>query len=163
MRRQVLQITSVLVLGLLVIGCNKDKMADLNQFIADTKSAIKPTALATPTIELSARTKYSASQLRDPFSNSQTKKIALSKNPIENYPIEKLHLRGIISKENSYWAAIELPDGNILEVGVGAHIGMNKGVIRSITPNKVFVTEKLDSGSGQIARRDVELEVLTDS
>lgn len=163
MRRQVLQITSVLVLGLLVTGCNRNKMADLNQFMVDTKNAIKPTALVTPTFELDARTKYSASHLRDPFSNSQTKKVTQSKNPIENFPIEKLHLRGIISKEDSYWAAIELPDGNILEVGVGAHIGMNKGVIRTITPNKVFVTEKLDNGSGQIARRDVELEVLTDS
>lgn len=153
---------SVIITGslLLLQGCDKnDKMADLKQFMVDAKNSYKTQPIQLPKLDLHDAVYYKSHKMKNPFQASITHKKRVASSPLENFPIEALNLRGVIAKENRYWAAIELPNGQILEVTVGTKIGQQKGVIQSIARGRVKVVERVQDQSGKVTQRTLTLKV----
>jgi len=96
---------------------------------------------------------YSPVGKRDPFESFSLtilKKEKMEKPSLEKYDINQLKLVGILWKNNMPKAMFETPDGNSHIVTIGAKVGKNKGFIKQITKNKVFIEERYSNVLGKI-------------
>lgn len=144
-------LVTVTILAVALSGCDKkDDMADLKDFVTQAKFAAKPKTQALPNLQLNKSVHYVSNGMKNPFIplKSDVRKKVKQQNPLQNYPLESLHLVGVLAKKDKYWAAIMLPSGHILEVGVGAQVGQNRAEIKSISPEKVVLNEKVHTSKG---------------
>ena len=155
-------LTFLLFLCCFLQGCEKkDNLSDLKKFIETTKQEHKKDKVALPELSLERHEYYSASALRNPFAPSAKKAVVTikKKDPLLNYPIDSLQLIGVLAKGKDYWAAIMLPSGHILEVGVGARLGLNEAKVESITQHHVKLKEHVVTASGKNQTREIFMEI----
>tara|TARA_Y100000739_G_scaffold161655_1_gene139884 strand:- start:58 stop:363 length:306 start_codon:yes stop_codon:yes gene_type:complete len=55
---------------------------------------------------------------------------------LEKFPLDALQMLGTMQLEDSTWALISAPDGEIHRVMVGAYVGQNNGKIIAIDQSK---------------------------
>lgn len=141
-----------LMVALTLSGCkDNNKMADLKKFVDEAKAFKTSAKSQLPTLKLNESVRYVSSNLKNPFvplKQDARKKIRPT-DPLQNYPLESLHLVGVLAKHDKYWAAIKLPNGHVLEVGVGAQVGQNHAKITSITHDNVVLNEPIETQSGK--------------
>lgn len=159
-------LSSLIILCCFLQGCEKkDNLSDLKKFIETAKLEHKKDKVILPELSLEQREHYNASALRNPFAPSAKKSVTTvkKKDPLLNYPLESLQLVGVLAKGNDYWAAIMLPSGHILEVGVGAHLGLNEAKIESITEQHVKLKERVATARGGNQTREILMEIARGS
>lgn len=77
-----------------------------------------------------------------------------NKQPLEQYPLESLLLKGSMQNRSGYIEAlIQTPDGRIVPVGRGSYLGQNHGRIARITPVQVDLIEIVPDGRGAYIER----------
>lgn len=150
----------IILFVIFISACKQnDDFADLKQFIDDVKREVQPQVAQLPEFKLHKPQQYQAVNMRNPFESPKVAVASKAKHPLEEVAISKLQLKGVIAKENQYWAVIQIPGGPTLEVGVGAKIGTNHGIITTISRHEVKVTENLVT-DGKKQHRDVVMKVL---
>jgi type IV pilus assembly protein PilP len=152
-------------LVLVLTGCNQG-MSDLNDFMDRQDNIPVPPIDPLPQLTPHEVFEYSATGLRDPFSNdleidegdgSQNLTVAEGgagpdltrrKEFLETFPLDSLTMVGTYQQEDNYWALIVDPDGTIHPVSTGQYLGHNYGQVTAIYENEIQLTEWLNDGLG---------------
>lgn len=72
------------------------------------------------------------------------------REPLEAYPLESLHMVGVVRKNKVLHALIQV-DGTVYQVRPGNHLGQSFGVITSITDAQVNIKELVQDPTGETA------------
>jgi len=152
-----------LLLLLLLGGCERADLSDLERFVIDTKAQSKGKVEPLPEIPPPPVYHYQASGLRDPFQPHRARLQALRpqtggngvhpdlerpREPLENYPLDALVMVGVLRNGGETWAVIRAPDNILYRVRVGNHLGQNHGRITAITDTEVKIVEIVPDGAG---------------
>ncbi len=100
-------------------------------------------------------------KLRDPFRAPEilSLKAQLPKTDLERYPLDEYKLLGVITGPNRLRALLLCPNGKTYFVGEKTKIGMHRGIIRRITPDRIDVREKITNALGQEENLDGEIRL----
>lgn len=162
---------AIVVAALSLMAC-KANQAPLDDYITHLeRQAHKDVAALTPLVEVNLRD-YQAHQLREPFAlpqavitstRSQSKKDCWQPNQmktggeLERYPLAKLRLKGVMSRNKSMSALVQTPAGKVVKVSTGQPIGVNRGKVTRVTAEYVQIIEPLPDGLGCWNQRNVKL------
>ncbi len=166
-KRAVFWVLSLLV-GIVVISCSESGKAPSPTATPITaKPSEKPVSQPTPTlieqqppqIEYS----YNPAGRRDPFApiieREEKQAKTSARPPLERYNISDFKLTGIIWGGFGYNAMVEGPDGKGYFVRVGTIMGLNRGVVKKITQNKMVIEEKFKNFSGETESKEIVVEL----
>ena len=139
------------IIALAIAGCAEERnLNDLEQFVEtthrDTAPKVDPLPEQLPVTSIA----YRADQSKDPFARSNvfgTPEPEAVPEPesdplepdanrvpdlLEKFPLDALKMLGTMELEDSTWALISAPDGEIHRVVVGSYLGQNNGKIVAI-------------------------------
>lgn len=168
-----LKLICVLALSGFVVGCDS-RIDAVNQQMAvireQTPLPIEPEPVFTQVPHFN----YSAQQLRSPFlsfSLANELKVMSGKKvypnfnrppqPLENYALELLSLKGSLKRNNGQILALILtPDGEVERVQRGNYMGLNQGRIVNITPTKIDLIEVVSDGRDGFVERPRSLVLI---
>jgi Tfp pilus assembly protein PilP len=97
--------------------------------------------------------------LRDPFKAPKLDVSVEKRGDLERYPVEEYKLSGVMTGPDRTRAMIQAPDGNSYLVSEKMKIGMNHGIIKSITPEKLVVKERMQNAIGQEEIFETEIKL----
>ncbi|EGU33466.1 pilus assembly protein PilP [Vibrio scophthalmi] len=115
---------------------------------------------------------YHAYSSRDPFSLPPIALLAESplslkacwqpkaitiQHELQRYPLEQLHLKGMISRDAQYTALLQTPNGKVIAVAEGQPVGVNYGRVMRVSATQIEINESLPDGLGCWKRREVKL------
>ena len=146
-----------LLLASLLSGCSSD-----NQDLLDTFEQVKARKgrpiEKTPDFKFVPKFVYpSHLKRRDPFfkyknisdriskkkkTNVNAPNFKRQKQALEQFKLKDLRMVGLLKKDGSVWGLISTPDEQVLKVTMGNYLGKNYGKVRSISGNKIRITEK---------------------
>ena len=147
---------ALLLILVLLAGCEKDQYADLNAFMAqagkDGQSALEPL----PPIKQIEQFSYVPGEYPDPFKSRSVKKSKSSGGPdvtrqkeyLEGFPLDALHMVGTLEKDGQLYALIKTPDGALHRVKKGNYMGQNYGVVVGISDAAVELKEMVQDAAG---------------
>ncbi|MBI4822618.1 MAG: pilus assembly protein PilP [Nitrospirae bacterium] len=111
---------------------------------------------------------YNAAGRRDPFlsiivaqRDAEKKKQADKRllPPMEKFDLSQFTLIAIVWNIKEVYAVVKLPDGKFYNLKEGMNVGVNDGVIISITPDTVIVREKTVDFRGKVTPKDRTLKL----
>jgi type IV pilus assembly protein PilP len=162
---------SLVIGAALITACSQDN-ADLQTFIAQTKSAHVGSVKPIPQFQPYESFSYSAADLRDPFvatvdlENQDTTKTSLldprstrPKQPLEAFPLDTLSMVGILEQNDQLWGLIKDPQNIVHRVQVGNYMGQNEGRIIEINESAVYLVEIVPDGIGGYIERDASIAI----
>ncbi|MFA0084892.1 pilus assembly protein PilP [Vibrio sp. 10N.261.51.F12] len=79
------------------------------------------------------------------------------KGRLEQYRLNELHLKGIMSKGEALTGLLLLPNRQLVKVRKGQYVGENNGKIKQVTAEGLVVSETLSDGLGCWFQRQVKL------
>lgn len=160
-----------LVFALSLIAC-KANQEPLDDYVADIeRKASKDVAALAPIVTFNVRS-YQAHQLREPFALPQEAIVSTQSQinkdcwqppniaktaELEHYPLAKLRLKGVMSRNDKVSALIQTPTGRLITVNAGQFIGVNNGKVTKVTAEYVQINEPLPDGLGCWNQRSVKL------
>lgn len=158
----------------LVSGCQKEK-DDLQAYVDKVKSQQAADIPPIPVMKPYEPFAYAAEDLRDPFVPTVTeleepREEILPDNGIkpdenrrkevlENFALGELQFVGSLEQDGT-WALIRSPDGVIHRVTAGNYMGMNDGVIISVSDSTLTLKEIVPEGRGRYVERDTSISVV---
>ena len=141
----------------LLSGC-ANNMNDLTHKVDQILA--RPGGKIEPIPEMKPLPKYSYTETKDrtPFSpvvaqtenkgNGITPNMNRPKEPLEQYPLDALSMKGVLERRGTKYALVRDGDGVIHEVQVGNYMGMNYGKVIKITTDKITLEEIVPDGQG---------------
>jgi type IV pilus assembly protein PilP len=139
-------------------GCAKDEFADLRAFMAQAGQGAQQKLEPLPPVKAQVEFTYDPSELPDPFRPRSMKPsksgggiqpdLTRPKGPLEQDPLDALHMVGTIYKKGQLYALVRRPDNTLYRVAKGDHIGQNFGVIQSISDSSIEIKEIVQDGAG---------------
>ncbi|MFP8968120.1 pilus assembly protein PilP [Pokkaliibacter sp. CJK22405] len=143
-------LTSLLALSLVagLSGCSPSVPTDdLQRFVEKAQSRQPDPLDPLPPLPEYRVAPYSVTSLREPFTNpdveilqkQQDEESAIKpdlnreKQPLESFELDALSFVGLMKKENTQYAVIKAPDGQLHLVAKGDYMGKNYGRIVAIT------------------------------
>lgn len=166
----------ILMSSIMLVGCraNQEVLTDYLAEISVQREVVVEDIELAPAFQVFD---YAQHQGRDPFilprgviSQTQSARNAQCWQPkprkgggdLERYPLDKLNLRGVMSREGQVTALIQTPDGMILSANQGQYLGLNNGRILRINNDQLLVEETLPDGLGCWHTRNMTLAMKTD-
>jgi len=156
---------------LTVSGCSQD-VSDLQNFIAETKSAHVGSVKPIPQFKPYESFSYSAGDLRDPFvanvdlDKDETTKSSLlnpdstrPREPLEVFPLDTLSMVGILEQNDQLWGLIKDPQNLVHRVQVGNYMGQNEGRVLKINESAIYLVEIVPDGIGGYIERDASIAI----
>ncbi|MCL9775581.1 pilus assembly protein PilP [Vibrio methylphosphonaticus] len=157
----------LLSLGLLGCQANDDSLAD---FVAKTEAEIViEVAQLQPRYSFDA-VPFTYAKQGTPF---DLPKLAQAQRPannqacwqpktrgkgnLEQYRLEELTLKGVMSKGKGLTGLLQLPNRQLVKVTAGQYIGENNGQIKQVTSEGLIINETLSDGLGCWFQRQVKL------
>lgn len=165
--------TLPLLLALLLSACGGD-MSDLHRYVAQVKARKVTHVPPVPQIKPYTPFAYVAGDRRDPFMPQDTLQneptgsandkglhpdLSRNKEPLEEYPLDALHMVGTIDFKGRDYAMIKAPDGVIHRVTVGDHMGQNYGKVIKVTAGAVDLSEIIPDGFGGWQQRAASISL----
>jgi type IV pilus assembly protein PilP len=154
-----------------ISACSRD-VADLQTFIAQTKSAHVGSVKPIPQFKPYESFSYSAGELRDPFvaevelnSEDTTKTSLLNpdttrpRQPLEVFPLDTLSMVGILEQNEQQWGLIKDPKNTVHRIQVGSYMGQNEGRIVEINESGVHLVEIVPDGIGGYIEQDASIAI----
>lgn len=92
-----------------------------------------------------------------PFDPNPRKGVDDARDTLETYQLSDLRLTAVIDGLNEPSASVETPEGLGFIVKKGSKIGINKGEVVEILPDRLRIIEKLEDFTGQDKSRTVEI------
>ncbi len=158
--------------GLLVLaalaGCG-DRMADLETYVAEVKNRKTKDIPPVPEPKPYEPYAYEKGDRRDPFVRSEPARdpnapasalrpdLTRNREPLEEFPLDGLHMLGTINKGKAVYAMVKAPDNVVHRVTLGNHMGQNYGKIVKITDNHIDLVEIIPDGFGGFMQRPASL------
>jgi len=148
---------SLLAFGMLT-GCAQD-MSDLKDKVAELEA--RPGGKIEPIPEMQPIPKYAYSvpnETRTPFmpptieseerDNGLKPDVDRPREPLEQFPLDALAMRGIINRQETTFALVRDGSGVIHEVLLGDHMGRNYGEVVGISESSITLEEIVPDGQG---------------
>ncbi|MDO6488151.1 pilus assembly protein PilP [Colwellia sp. 6_MG-2023] len=165
----------ILILIVLVIlgGCYDDT-SDLSAHMAEVRAATTSHIEPMPEVKPFNHYDYSAYELRSPFSLPEPEALqqkvqqmtgCLSpdprrrKQPLENFALGVLKMRGTLGDNGVTWALMEASDLTLHRVSVGNYLGLYDGRITEVTPHSVKLLELTPDGAGCWVERETIIKI----
>ena len=157
-----------LVLLTLLTGCSADT-SDLDAYFAEVKARKSTDIEAVPQMRPYERFAYLPDGRRSPFDNPETEMarqlpnnglspdLRRARQPLEEFPIDALHLLGMLGYGEKRWALVRTPDGVIHRVAVGQYLGRNNGRVIAISEREIRLKEIVPDGLGGWMQRDAAI------
>ena len=167
---KLLRLIFVLCLTGLVTACNQG-VGDLRTFVQQIRSQPPGRIEPIPEFQPYQNFEYTSHDLRDPFRlvdfrrpDENTEEIAnissgpkpnidRPREPLEDFPLDTLRLKGTLTQDGVKWGLIFAPDNTIHRVLEGYYMGQNHGRIISVTDEKIELTEIVPDGLGNYIER----------
>ena len=165
-----IRLVFALLLAGLLTACNGG-VSDLNEFIQQIKSQPPGRIEPIPEFQPYQNFEYTSQDMRDPFrlvdfrrpeeNPEEIGKIASGpkpiidrpREPLEDFPLDTLRLKGTLTKDGTIWGLIFAPDNTIHRVLEGHYMGQNHGRITMVTDEKIELTEIVPDGLGNYIER----------
>jgi glucose/arabinose dehydrogenase len=125
----------------------------------DASSAVPPPAAAAAAPKDPSE---EVMKIRDPFKKPSTLVVEVPKSELEQFPVEKLKMLGIVSGLPHLKAMISAPNNRTYFVGENTKIGVRNGFIRKISAECISVREKVLNVLGKEENADVDLCLAAD-
>ncbi len=156
----------VLLVPLILAGCERADVSDLEAFIVQARTQAKGQVEPLPAIPTPETYHYRPEGLRDPFQPPRARLQAATptrldggtpdlhpdadrvREPLESYPLESLTMVGVLRNGGEIWAVIRAPDNTLYRVRKGNYLGQNHGRIIAIGDNEVKIMELVPDGAG---------------
>ncbi len=174
-------VASVLLVLFGIAGCGSSDQQELQQWMAEQRSAIRPKVdpIPAPTkftpqtydqegsIEPFSRQKLTQALKRD--SSQATANAALiapelnrRKEPLESIPLDAVVMVGSLIKAGQPVALVRV-DNLIYQVRAGNYLGQNYGRITKVTETSVVLREIIQDAAGEWIERPATLQLLEGS
>ncbi len=170
---------SVAVFVLLgVVGCSSSDQAELQQWMTDQRTAIKPKVEPLPEPGKFSPQPYNQESAIEPFSNQKltqalkrdsnqaTANVALiapelnrRKEPLEASPLDTVSMVGSLIKTGQPVALVRV-DNLIYQVRAGNYLGQNYGRVTKVTETGLSLREIVQDAAGEWIERPATLQLL---
>lgn len=152
-------------------------MADLDQFINETKQSHHGMVDPLPEFPEYQTFTYDAETSRDPFRPQTDVSVGLDstdnytgprpeatrrKEPLEGYPVDALKMVGLLQQKKQTWGLVRDPDGTIHRVQPGNYAGQNHGKIIQVSETKIHIVELVPDGLSGWVNREAQLAMAED-
>ncbi len=153
----------LVVLGLAcapLAGCAERDDGDLREFVATTKATASGKPLdPLPPVQSYTPAPYSAQDVKSPFAvaafvrtpeppkSDVRPDVARPREELEKYNLGSLKMVGTLER-GGRWALVQAPDGQVLTVRPGNHLGSDYGRVVAIEPDRLELVEIVPDGSG---------------
>lgn len=175
--RNLKNLSAAALMGIFLVGCANEKHSDLEQFIADTKKIKGGPLSPVREPEPYEAFEYAATNLRSPFRPATANVLPPSqittlcddkvkpnlnrrKQELERFALESLTMVGTWEQGGQNWALIQGADRQLHRAMVGDHIGLNYGVIVSVSETEIKIREIIPDGQGCFEYRPTKLSML---
>ena len=161
-----------LILVIVLSACAGDGHDDLRQWMDNASKDIKGKIPPLPQVKSYEPVPYDAGNQLDPFKpgkiGAEQKKsnggglqpdLNRPREPLEAYPLESLKYVGVMTKKKSSFAII-LVDGALHQVRAGNYVGLNFGVITTISESEVRLRELVQDSAGDWVEKESVLLML---
>lgn len=158
---------AVIGMAILLTGC-EDRISLANQKMLEIRNQPAQPIKPPPTPERVEAFTYNAGNLRSPFmptslmlQASQVEQIQgvkpdenRIKEPLEQFELNQLVYKGsVVSQSGELYGLIQTPDGGIVSIKNGNHLGKNSGRVAEITPTQINLIEIVpDSRVGYVEK-----------
>lgn len=161
----------------ILAGCNQG-LGDLQQFVQQVKSQPPGRIEPIPEFQPYQNFEYSSHDLRDPFKLVDFRRpeenpediqsggdgprpdIDRVREPLEDFPLDTLRLKGTVTKDGIKWGLIFAPDNTIHRVLEGNYMGQNHGRIITVSDEIVELTEIVPDGLGNYIERSSAVALI---
>jgi type IV pilus assembly protein PilP len=161
---------------LLLAGCGWGHQAEIQQWMTETRAAMKPNTVPVPEPKQFAPHAYESRTLMEPF---DAQKIALAvarqqqsrasasaikpdldrrRETLEGFALDQIRMVGMMNQAGSNVALVET-SGVTHMVRVGNYIGQNFGLVTRITESEVQLKEIVQDAAGEWIERPAKLEL----
>ena len=172
-----LRLPAILIACGLVSACNQG-LGDLQQFAQQTISQPPGRIDPIPEFQPYQNFEYTSHDLRDPFklvdfrrpnvnpeainnlANGPKPNIDRVREPLEDFPLDTLRLKGSVTQDGVKWGLIFAPDNTVHRVLEGQYIGQNHGRIISVTDQSIELTEIVPDGLGNYIERSSAIALI---
>jgi type IV pilus assembly protein PilP len=178
-RRLTVCLRLVLVLSIpgLLAACNAGT-SDLVEFVRQIKSQPSGRIDPIPEFQPYQNFEYVSHDLRDPFklvdfrrpdenpddigniSSGPKPIIDRPREPLEDFPLDTLRLKGTLTRGGIKWGLIFAPDNTIHRVIEGNYLGQNHGRIILVTDQIIELTEIVPDGLGNYIERSSAVALI---
>ncbi len=151
--------------GLWISGCSKSTQTPVTTTPIAPKTVQTPISQGTATVAVGIPEQvysYNPEGRRDPFApivSREDKRARFDRPPLERYSLNDFKLTAVLRGGFGDTAMVEAPDGKGYVIRVGTIIGLNKGIVKKITDNKIIVEEKFKNFSGGSERKEIAIEL----
>ncbi|EKE77090.1 pilus assembly protein PilP [Gallaecimonas xiamenensis] len=158
-------------------GCNDD-IGDLQGFVAEVKQRPVPGIEPMPELRSFEHFRYEPGERRSPFAPPSPELLADNaasrnpdclqpntervKEPLEQFPLDTLAMKGTLGSAGELWALISAGDGNLYRVTTGNYLGLYNGLIQEISRAGIKVRELVPDGAGCWQEREAALELVSE-
>jgi type IV pilus assembly protein PilP len=175
--RTCLRLVLVLSIPGLLAACNAG-ISDLDEFVQQTKSLPSGRIDPIPEFQPYQNFEYVSHDLRDPFKLVDFRRpeenpdeisniasgpkpiIDRPREPLEDFPLDTLRLKGTLTKDGIKWGLIFAPDNTIHRVIEGHYMGQNHGRIIAVSDEKIELTEIVPDGLGNYIERSSAVSLI---
>lgn len=176
--RVLIQTLPVVVLALLLVGCQKGTQ-DLREWTSEIRQREPQPIDPIPPIRTAEVVEYEGMDLRDPFraavteTEEEEEQVAeegggLRPDPdrrkeyLEGFPLDTLSMVGTIRVDDVRYALIQDNENVVHRVREGNYMGQNHGLVTNVRSNNVEVRELVQDGRGGWVERRVRVTMAED-
>ncbi len=169
--------TLILLAPLLLTGCDQG-LGDLQQYVHEIKSQPPGRIDPIPEFQPYQKFEYTSHDLRDPFKLVDFRRPDIEvgeiletasgprpdtdrvREPLEDFPLDTLRLKGTVTKDGIKWGLIFAPDNTVHRVLEGNYIGQNHGRILTVSDEIIELTEIVPDGLGNYIERSSAVALI---
>lgn len=169
--------TSAIVITGFLSACNQG-LGDLQQFVQQVITQPPGRISPIPEFQPYQNFEYNSQDLRDPFklvdfrrpdeipeeigllTTGPRPNIDRIREPLEDFPLDTLRLKGTVTKDGIKWGLIFAPDNTIHRVLEGQYMGQNHGRIISVSDDLIELTEIVPDGLGNYIERSSAVALI---
>ena len=161
-----------------VVGCGSSEQAELQQWMTNQRTAVKPKVEPLPEPSKFSPQPYNQEAAIEPFSNQKltqalrrdsnqaTSNVALiapelsrRKEPLEASPLDAVSMVGSLIKTGQPVALVRV-DNLIYQVRAGNYLGQNYGRVTKVTETNLSLREIVQDAAGEWIERPATLQLL---
>ncbi len=155
---------AILVTITLLTACENSNHSDLETFISNAGNGLRGQVDPLPEVKSYELFSYDAFEIPSPFAPRKNEQVQSSSNGIkpdlvrrkeflESFPLESLEMVGSLEQNETIFAVVKTPEGNLLRVGVGNYLGQDFGKIKQISESQVELRELVQDGVNEWTER----------
>ncbi len=161
------------LIATMLTGCGGEEFEDLREFIKTSGDGMRGNVPPPPNVTLYEPFAYvNEENISDPFKPRIPKQGQFDKRgeyepdrdrpkeALEDFALESLRMVGFVHKSSANFAVIRAPNGKLYTVSTGNYMGLNFGLIKSISNAEITVKEVIQDGNGDWSERISSLQLV---